>query len=220
MGEEGNPNDLPEDLNSITCVVYDELDGSKAWARGQSYGCATQVALVINGVVVAAVVGNVHTGELYGYDPESSVVYHIHGTTTRDLQTVDRGITLANEVALLQVMPESLHPAIADLVRAKRHGGIMERYEVGSGSLTMALVRLWRGEIGLCALPANAATPWDMIPAVAIGKKLGMVWVRGTPGGGLEVHEPPISLKVYPRPDMLVVHGSFLHELPIARAGG
>jgi len=57
--------------------TVDPLDGTKAYVRRQSHGVSTMVALVFEGEVLAAYIGDTNTGEIYGYRPGSDKVHRI-----------------------------------------------------------------------------------------------------------------------------------------------
>ena len=48
-------------------ITVDPLDGTKAFIRRQSHGVGTMVAMVEEGQVVSAYVGDVNTQEIYGF---------------------------------------------------------------------------------------------------------------------------------------------------------
>ena len=54
--------------------TVDPLDGTKAFARRQSAGVGTMVALVEEGRVLAAYVGDVMTQEIYGFRPNDPIL--------------------------------------------------------------------------------------------------------------------------------------------------
>lgn len=164
--------------------TVDPLDGTKAFARGQSFGVATQVALVIDGRVAAAYVGDVCTHEIYGYRPESPKVHRISEyDTATELNRVDRTRPLDRQVALLREAPEDHHPLIADLVRPAGRGGTTRGYEITSGSIGISMSRLWKGEVGMHVLTAGWQTPWDGTPIIGMAERLGLVWLRPSADG-------------------------------------
>ena len=65
-------------------ITVDPLDGTKAFIRRQSHGVGTMVAMVEEGQVVSAYVGDVNTQEIYGFRPGSTNVHRITEFETAD----------------------------------------------------------------------------------------------------------------------------------------
>src|SRR5581483_2209379 len=71
VGEEDGLN-IPYKLyDGDMYFTVDPLDGTKAFIRQQSHGIGTMIALVKNDTVIAACVGDIMTGELYYFRPQS-----------------------------------------------------------------------------------------------------------------------------------------------------
>jgi fructose-1,6-bisphosphatase/inositol monophosphatase family enzyme len=213
--------DVPCTLDGMDAYfTVDPLDGTRAFRRGQSYGVGTQIALVINGEVACAYVGDVTTFDIFGYPPDSVAVHHIDesGTAVDLAAVVDRTRPLADQVALLREMPEDHHPLLARLAQPVRRGGVFKEYQTTSGSIGLSMSRLWKGEVGMHAMAAGYETPWDRAPLVGICQRLGMVWLRPTDDGdGLVAVPPTLSRQVYRREfDVMVVHRSKVAELQAA----
>jgi fructose-1,6-bisphosphatase/inositol monophosphatase family enzyme len=199
--------------------TIDPLDGTKAFKRGQAFGVATQIALVINGEVVAVYVGDVNTYDGFGYRPGSPKVHHISNlTTAKDLTQVPRGADPRQLHMLLRVLPEEHHPLLARLVKPVKLGGMFKGCDVVSGSVGLSMSRLWRGEVGAHVLPRHFATPWDTTPLIGMAKKLNLVWLRpNRKGYGLEVFEPqPPTEVVEWNFDMIVIHANAVRALMAA----
>src|SRR5262249_16949173 len=64
-------------VRSGAFFTVDPLDGTKAFIRRQSHGVGTMVALVEQGQVVSAYIGDINTHEIYGYRPGSRTVHPI-----------------------------------------------------------------------------------------------------------------------------------------------
>ena len=177
--------------------TVDPLDGTRAFARGQSFGVATQVALVVDGQVIAAYIGDVCTHEIYGYRPESPKVHRISEyETATDLNQVDRARPLNQQTALLREPPEDHHPLIAALVQPVARHGTTRGYEITSGSIGISMSRLWKGEVGMHVLTAGMDTPWDNTPIIGMAERLNLVWLRPSPDGTRLVPwrpEPPVT---------------------------
>lgn len=76
---------IPSDDGVNAYFTIDPLDGTKAHIRRQSYGVGSMVALVLSGSVVAAYIGDVNSREIFGYRPQSSLVWRI-----TDMDVVER----------------------------------------------------------------------------------------------------------------------------------
>ena len=70
-----------------TFFTVDPLDGTKAFVRRQSHGVGTMVALVEQGRVVSAYVGDINTQEIYGYRPGSRAVHRITEYETSEMMS-------------------------------------------------------------------------------------------------------------------------------------
>src|SRR5262249_23466809 len=129
--------DVPCTLDGIDAsFTVDPLDGTRAFRRGQSYGVGTQIALVINGEVACAYVGDVTTFDIFGYRPESVAAHHIDASGAAvDLTAVDRTRPLTDQVALLRGMPENHHPLVARLARPVNRGDAVKQHENTYGSI-------------------------------------------------------------------------------------
>ena len=66
-----------EPVRSGAFFTVDPLDRTKAFIRRQSHGVGTMVALVEQGQVVSAYIGDINTHEIYGYRPGSRTVHRI-----------------------------------------------------------------------------------------------------------------------------------------------
>ena len=75
IAEEGSLSQTQVDGRSYFTV--DPLDGTKAFIRRQSHGVGTMVAMVEDGQVASAYVGDVNTQEIYGFRPGSTNVHRI-----------------------------------------------------------------------------------------------------------------------------------------------
>lgn len=203
----------------VAYVTIDPLDGTRAFKRGQSYGVCTMISFVLNDEVICAYVGDVMTQDVFGYRPESEKVHHIFefGQAT-NLVLVDRTRPLIEQVVLLRDEPRDHEPLIAALATSGKFDGAFKQPEIASGSIGGSMSRLWKGEVGAHVLKATHETPWDSTPVIGISKRLGMAWLRVTPGGrGFEVFEPPLLTEIMWREfDMIVTHHTKVSELMAA----
>lgn len=150
--------------------TIDPLDGTKAFGRRQSTGIATMLSLVDGqkSAVLAAYIGDVMTGELYGYRPESDKVHRI--------TKFDRGEELklkthksGKSKLLLRAAPWDYGECDVKMLAEE-----FKDIEIEGGSVGLSFARLWKGEVGAILLPPGKhETPWDSSPIIGITKKLG-----------------------------------------------
>ena len=192
--------------------TIDPLDGTKAFKRGQSFGVATMIALVIDGVIVCSYIGDIWTGEIFGYEPGSASVQRIYsGGAVVDLTQIDRSQPLGVQYLLLRDHPSNYHPAVS----RRANGPGFKAIEITSGSIGLSMSRLWKGEIGVHATKQSArSTPWDSTPVIGISQKLGMVWFAADSHGRLRPFRPVPPEKVSSNAgDLVTVHSSHAEEL-------
>jgi fructose-1,6-bisphosphatase/inositol monophosphatase family enzyme len=170
----GEENELKiQGVNGFEHLVWviDPVDGTKAYGRYQSDGIGTMMALLDTDKkeVLAAFVGNVLTGEMFYYRPESDNVHRL---------TIDDN----HEYQLLSPKPKVISKSSVLLnKRERRYSKEIRRvidgfYEVTnvSGSIGVSISRLWTGEVAAVILAAPSHnTPWDNTPFVGISEKLG-----------------------------------------------
>jgi fructose-1,6-bisphosphatase/inositol monophosphatase family enzyme len=216
VGEEADLR-IPCTLDGMEAFfTVDPLDGTRAFARGQSTGIGTQIALTVNGQVVSAYVGDVCTQEIYGFRPGSSKVHRITDYHTAvDLTTIDRSRPLIEQYSLLRKPSDEYHPLITALVQPAKRGGATRKYEITSGSIGISMSRLWKGEVGLHVLGAFRENPWDINPLIGMAKQLDLVWLRPTANGtGLVPWQPQPHHDPYVREfDVVVTHRSCVTQL-------
>lgn len=175
-----------EDDLSIPCThpthdiwfTIDPLDGTSAFIRQQSTGVGTMLALVCDSVVIAAYVGDVMSGEIFGYRPGSTGVSRIteHGPYKQLI--VDERRTLASQYVLLREHPMSYPPSVRQIIGASAHAqNRFRNLEIGGGSIGIAMARLWKGEVGAYILEPGLQNPWDIVPIYGISRHLGFVYV-------------------------------------------
>jgi fructose-1,6-bisphosphatase/inositol monophosphatase family enzyme len=209
IGEEETP-DIPCTLDGVDAYfTVDPLDGTKAFVRRQSHGTATMVALVVNGEVVSAWIGDINTQEIYGYRPGSKKVHRIseYGLS-QYLHTQPFGQTLSNSPLLLRESLENSPNAVRNL--AKR---FKKNYNDG-GSIGTWMARLWKGEFGGAVIDPGYQTPWDDTPLIGISKKLGFVFLRSDGTKPWEEFMPELVRRTEERPYWTaVVHRSNLDQI-------
>src|SRR5262249_24464765 len=186
-------------VRSGAFFTVDPLDGTKAFIRRQSHGVGTMVALVEQGQVVSAYIGDINTHEIYGYRPGSRTVHRISEyEISEQLRHVDNPI--AEQYALLRDPPDAYSPPSRALLRS------FKPYEVEGGSIGIWLARLWKREIGAALMLPGVETPWDTAPIIGISNMLGYRFYRPAATGWTS-YEPVVAERNSRRDhDLLVIH--------------
>lgn len=193
--------------------TVDPLDGTKAFARRQSHGIGTALALVCSGKVIAAYIGDVMSQEIYGYRPESSKVHRISEYTTGETLCVDERRILRTQHVLLRTFPHE-DSFTYRLVNPHQKEPLFKDVELASGSIALSMARLWKGEVGAAILGAGTQYPWDICPIIGLSKQLGFIFIRLCPDGVIaEVSLPVMAESFVTTTDTLVVHASRRDEL-------
>ena len=177
-----------EDELSLPCTLrgvdafftVDPLDGTKAFVRRQSHGIGTMLALVVDGEVAAAYVGDVMTKEIYGFRPGSRKVHRISDREGTERLEIDPRRPLIEQTLALREMPCRLSRATQQLAV---DDGPFQKVEVGGGSIGIQAARLWKGEIGGLVLAAGTDTAWDLLPVLGISQHLGFGFFDLTEAG-------------------------------------
>ncbi len=159
--------------------TVDPLDGTKAYARKQSTGVGTMLALVKDREVIAAYIGDANTGEIFGFNPETpegQVIRYRFGKEAFLEPNIKRA--LSTQYLLLREAPWNQPEMIQKMMRDPQNGGIFKNIEVGGGSIGIFAARIWTGEAGGMVLEPGYTTPWDQTPVVGILKRLGFVFYR------------------------------------------
>lgn len=191
-------------------IVFDPLDGTKAFIRRQSHGVGTMVAVVRNGVIIAAYVGDVNTGEIYGFAPDQPTPTRVQFGVETELDP--EGTTpLEERYVMIDMAPHKFHPLIQKMVGTPEEGGLFKEFDIMKGSFGLRMARLWKGEIAAVVFDGWICTPWDEIPPLGISKALGFVFIKVDPKTGeFEVFEPEPKKEVVTVPyDTIVVHKDY-----------
>lgn len=193
------------------CNAYftiDPMDGTKAFVRRQSHGVGSMIALVIDGEIVGAYIGDINTLEIFGFRPRSNKVHRITEFNTSEVLNDHPTVSLDSSYVLLRD-PLALYEDVSrDIVNTK-----FKNHLVDGGSIGTWMARLWKREVGAVILPPSVETPWDMTPVVGICQKLGYKFFR-TRGSKFVKWNPKISTEKYRRGgDLLIVHESNVFEL-------
>lgn len=188
-------------------ITIDPLDGTKAFVRRQSHGVATMVALVHNGQVISAWIGDVNTFEMYGYRPDGSKVHRISQLETSEaLSNLDRTVYPEQGYLMLRESLERAPLLVSETAQRFR------KYHIDGGSIGAWFSRLWKGEYVAVITDPGQETPWDSTPIIGISQKLGFVFLREQ-AGKWEQYHPLVSKETYSRHHYtMVLHTSIAHH--------
>ena len=189
--------------------TVDPLDGTKAFIRRQSHGVGTMIALVEQGKVVSAYIGDINTQEIYGFRPDSRRVHRItEFETAEELSHHDR--PLAEQYILMR------DPERAYSEASRRLLSQFKSWVIDGGSIGIWIARLWKREVGAALLPPSMETPWDRTPIVGIATALGYVFCEADANGRWQPAEPAVAATTYKREcDLLVIHRDDLLKLAL-----
>lgn len=212
-----------EDNLRIPCTIpgvdmyftLDPLDGTKAFMRRQSHGIGTMISLISGDEIIAACVGDVMTGEIYYYRPDSRKVHRLslHDEMHEVLVAASSG-DFTEEYALLGEDPRLLSKEIQDITDPYAVRPVFKSIEIMGGSIGLKVARLWKGEVGAVIVKAGVCTPWDWCPVAGISKKLGFVMLTKGMSGVWSVREfkPITAIGVFDT-DMIIVHADRVTDL-------
>lgn len=215
------------------CFFIDPLDGTKDFSRGNLHGVSTMIALVADGEIIAAYVGDVGTQEIFGYSPGSNLVEHLFDG--RFVQYLPGRFSTGLPCDISVILPAAkrgpkqqklrdqkvlLRRSLADCsffirVLLAESEGFFGDLEFGRGSIGVSFAKLWKREVGAIILRPHQQPPWDSAPIVGISKKLGFKFFEVDSGNGKFVpFDFPISQKIFTTThEILVAHGSRVEEL-------
>lgn len=193
--------------------TVDPLDGTRAFIRQQSHGVGTMISLVCNGEIIAAYVGDVLTGEIYGYRPDSDNVHRVTAYGRAVPLAIDSDRALREQYVLLRDEPGAHSDKTARLIHSRFR--LFKSFEITGGSIGISMARLWKGEVGAAILRPGPNTPWDLLPILGISQKLGFVFMGLDPRDGNLFPDPFAVTKEIQRVgyETLVVHESRVPEL-------
>ncbi|MFZ2193321.1 MAG: inositol monophosphatase family protein [Candidatus Moraniibacteriota bacterium] len=207
IGEEDSLN-IPSADGLDAYFTIDPLDGTRAYIRRQSHGVGTMVALVIDGVIESAYIGDLNTQEVFGYRPESSHVWRITDLEVCEELNSNPPERAISELYILLREREKKYSEIA-LKTIDAFKGV----SIDGGSIGIWAARLWKGEVGALLLYPGWETPWDSSPVVGISQKLGYVFLRPF-NDAWEVYQPQIGQKKYWRDhEAIIIHSNNLLAL-------
>ena len=198
----------------VIIITVDPLDGTRNYVRGEPFGVATMITVSIDGEIVAVYIGDINTGDIFGYRPDSPNVWRLRNSggvfSKVNLAELDRSKTLAEGRVLLRDEREAHDRLLALVCRSTKRGGVFKSYEVTSGSIALSMSRLWTDVMVAHVLLAGNSTPWDDTPLVGIGLKLGFVWLRPNSDSTAFVEYQPVApLEITRRDhDAIIMHRS------------
>jgi fructose-1,6-bisphosphatase/inositol monophosphatase family enzyme len=192
----------------------DPIDGTEAFARKQSHGIGTMLALVADGTVAAACIGDICTGERYAYGPAHAGAQRVDPSGSHTELGHHPEKTLQQQLVLIGQRPDSYSPAVQRMVGLPAKGGMFRDMEIDRGSIGIRMARLWKGEVGALIMKGHYETPWDNTPLIGFCKKLGFTFLRQDGTRRFVEYEP--RLLKSPKKvnyDTLVIHGSRIEDL-------
>jgi fructose-1,6-bisphosphatase/inositol monophosphatase family enzyme len=169
------------------------------------------VALVHNGEVLSAYIGDINTGECYGYRPGSDRVHRITGLDTCEEMNVSGELPdLETQYVNLRDR-EHLHSPFAQEFITRTFKNV----QIHGGSIGIWMAQLWKREVGGALILPGWETPWDMAPIVGISKKLGYMFLKpNSERTGWQEYEPLISREKYYREhETLIIHRDNLLDI-------
>lgn len=172
-----------EDALRVPCTLegrdlwftVDPLDGTRAFMRRQSHGIGTMTALIDGNDVIAACVGDVMTSEVYAARPDDPAVHRVSEFGIAERLTIESHRMLASQHLLRSDRRRPISPWAVAMTEGVRplFGGL----EIATGSLGIALARLWKSEVGGAVFgPFPLASPWDIYPVVCMSERLGFTF--------------------------------------------
>jgi len=205
ISEEDNFNVPPKNGCTATITV-DPLDGTKAFVRRQSHGIGSMIAMVQDGEVISAYIGDVNTCEIYGYRPGSEKVHRITEFNASETLNYEKK-PITEQFVLMRDRSKEYSQASWDL--ADRFKGAV----IDGGSIGIWLARLWKREVGAAILAPAWETPWDSNPVIGISQRLGYKFLKPS-NTGWEEWTPGNMLEKYRRDhDLLVIHQDDVADL-------
>lgn len=197
-------------------LTIDGIDGTRAYIRNQSHAIGTQIALVENGQVISAWVGDINTREIYGFRPGSKKAHRLADDREPAKLNIDPDCPLAEQYLMLREDPRYFGiPAIDKMNRKLNKKGLFKNIDIQGGSIGIMMARLWKGEVGATILEKGTVNPWDIAPVVGISQHLGFVTLIFSPmTNQFETFEPLLKDKPCEwNHHTLMVHRSRLPEL-------
>lgn len=208
IGEEGLS--VPPSEPGGPYWTVDPVDGTVVFSRKASHGFAVMLALVDNGEVIAAFIGDVMGQVLYWFAPGTDPVCEdlVLGTS----HPLAGPWPEANAAALLFGSdPANYHATLRFLCDPSQ---AFDGFEIDRGSIGLRAARLWNGEASGLVIRTNRKwTPWDDAPVIGFCRRLGFRFLKFEPIY-LEPFEPALVTEPTLCPHhVLIVHESQLEHL-------
>ncbi len=208
-----------EDNLSVPCTVpgrdiwfsVDPLDGTKAYVRRQSNGIGTQIALIENGRVIAACVGDVMTQEIFYFRPGSGKTHRLSEFDNAEELVIDPSRPLSDQKLLLRSMPHFHSSGARKIIGSS----LFKASQTADGSIGLSMAQLWKGEVGGKILERKPNAPWDWCPIVGISEHLGFQFFTIDPDKSLltQVVWESVKTPTDVQSEILVLHASRVEEL-------
>lgn len=185
-------------------ITVDPLCGTKNFSQRASGGIATTIAMVIDGKIVSAFVGDVMTQEIFGYRPDSKKVHRISEFDTYEeivpqCRPTDEGLKL-----LIRGMIHNFSPSIR--AELESMNDLYTSYTIDSGSVSLSAAKLWKGEVDGLLLKPRTETPWDLMPVLGICNKLDFVFLKVSDClMSFEIYNPLITKEIFTREDPVLI---------------
>lgn len=212
IGEEDGVLPVSSDGNEGSYFLIDPIDGTGALLRRQPASFGPMLTWIQDGVVKGAFVGNIDTGRIFGFGPDSSDVWvteipSIHAGWK--VETDPRKKDIWDMRVLLRDHPER-HSALS----RKTIGRSEKKVLVMDGGIGVWMSHLWLGAADIVFMKPGHQIPWDWSPIVGISQKLGFVFLKPGTDEGWEEYVPEISKEiVYRNHDIAIVHRNHLESL-------
>lgn len=190
--------------------TVDPVDGTVSFSRRASHGFAVMLALVEDGEVIAAFIGDVMASMLYWFAPGTGPVRE--DLLLETAQPLAGPWPKAKESTLLFGSdPADYHATMRFLCDPSQ---VFGRFDIDRGSIGLRMARLWNGEAAGSVMRAHREwTPWDDTPVIGFNRRLGFRYLKFVPHC-LEPFAPALVTEPT-RCDhiVLVVHESQVAEL-------
>lgn len=189
--------------------TIDPLDGTKAFGRTQSTGSATMIAHVDeNNIVDAICIGDINTGEIYGFGPGHEPSRTRFGV--KSVMKVDTDTPLKKRYIILRDNPINFPPVLQKIFNE-----MFKDMEITSGSIGLNVARLWKNEVGMVIIKPGFNTPWDNTPIAGMNKVLGIIHLQlDNKTSEIKVFEQKLFKEVDERPCVeMYVHKGYLPEI-------
>lgn len=195
--------------------TIDAMDGTKAFLHYQSQAIGTMIALVRGKQVIASYIGDVLTGEIYGFYPNASHVMRIDREGREMPIETPSQISIRQGHVLLRCHPDQHSAIVQRVARLASDGGLCRGIQITNGSVGLSTARLWKGEVGMVVIRMSHVTPWDMAPIIGISKRLGCLFLRPNRAGTrlIQAHLVPVNTVQEQTSELVIVHQSRWDEL-------